>query len=683
MLCQKISKNQFDLLFENSKDFVYFMERIEEDDYRYLYMNQSSINLLSEESLGKTMTEVLKPNQYAIIIENYNRAIETKIEISYQDYVYFEAEVKKYETTVIPIEEEGKSFIFAQTKEIIFDRDIEDKYLFMRSVFSNTFLSTVLISDDGRLLEANPQFLEDFDLKLDEVRLKNFLELPFVSSENSEQLKHFLNEAYKGKSLTSKLIKFSDKDGKIRSFTATFSPLLQNSSKNEVVSVFMILQEITQLIEQEKELKLTSHGLSNFKYAINSATEVSITDANGVIIDVNQRFEEKTGYQRGELIGQSHNIIYSRHSRDFFENINVTIENGEIWRGEICNMTKYGVPYWTETTIIPLFDANGHIQQYIHMHYNITEKKRMLTELRNIEHMFKVITENTSDLIVITNEDGIIQFVSNAYTRKLGYANEELLGQFYTKILSAESKDVWNENLDAIQHKLNSKVELIHQSKDGQAIWTEGNFTVVHDYLRKQGCQIIMVAREITERKEIENQLLFFAFHDALTQLPNRRYLYKEFPLLIEKAKMKKESLAVLYVDGDNFKEVNDQFGHEVGDIFIYEFGKALGNSVRTDDLVIRMGGDEFSIILTGLHRNEQIRNEQVTQIVNRINDTLKEGWYISEHLFSPTASIGISMYPDHGDDLDTLLDRSDKALYQIKSSCKNNYQIYELNEMM
>ena len=683
MLCQTLSKNQFNLLFGNSKDFVYFMERIAEDDYRYIYMNESSINLLSKESLGKTITEVLKPNQYSIIIENYNCAIENNEQISYQDYVYFEAEVKKYETTVIPIEQEGKRFIFAQTKEISFDRDIEDKYLFMRSVFSNTFLSTILISDDGRLLEANPQFLNDFDLKLDEVRLKDFLELPLISKQSSEQLKHFLNEAYKGKSLTSKLLKFLDKDGNVRSFTATFSPLLQNSSKKEVVSVFIILQEITQLIEQEKELKLTSHGLSNFKYAINSATEVSITDANGIIVEVNQRFEEKTGYQRDELIGQSHNIIYSRHSRDFFENLNTTIKNGEIWRGEICNMTKYGVPYWTETTIIPLFDENGVIQQYIYMHYNITEKKRMLTELRNIEHMFKVITENTSDLIVITNEDGIIQFVSKAYTHKLGYDNEELLGQFYTKILSSESKEVWNENLYDIQHKLSSKVELIHQSKDGQSLWTEGNFTVVHDYLRKQGCQIIMVAREITERKEIENQLLFFAFHDALTQLPNRRYLYKEFPILIEKAKSKNESLAVLYVDGDNFKEVNDQFGHEVGDLFIYEFGKALASSVRTDDLVIRMGGDEFAIILTGLARNEQIRNEQVTQIVYRINDTLKEGWYISNHLFSPTASIGISLYPDHGEDLDSLLDRSDKALYQIKSSSKNNYQIFEMNEMI
>lgn len=443
------------------------------------------------------------------------------------------------------------------------------------------------------------------------------------------------------------------------------------------VYLLVIVKEIP-LDSIENEI-LNINGLSNFKRIIHSAAEISITNADGIIIDVNDQFVERTGYSREELIGNDHSIINARyHSKEFFDNLWSTVLNGEIWRGEICNRTKHGILYWVDTTIIPLLDENGNIHQIISVHFDITEKKRMLTELQNVELMFRMITENTNDLIVITNEDGIILYVSNAYERKLGYKEDELIGQFYTKLLSKESKEIWNNELINLGYSLNSKIELIHESKEGNPLWTECNYTVVKDYIRNKGTQIIMVAREITERKEFENKLLFLAYHDSLTQLPNRRYLQKEFPYIIEKASKNKESFAVLYVDGDNFKAVNDQFGHEVGDEFINEFGKALSKCVRSNDLVVRVGGDEFVIVLTGLVRNEVKRKEQVIQIIHRIHDVLEEGWMINDHLFKPTASIGISSYPDHGERLDSLLESSDKALYDIKLNHKDKFKFYE-----
>ena len=672
MSLQSFSKVQFDLLFENSNDLVYYMEK-NGDDFSYIYLNNSSIEILSDKVIGKTIAEVMKPSDYETITKNYHKAVVNKQQVSYQDYMYYLSEVKKYETTVIPIFDANRTYVLAITKEIAFDRDLEDKYLFMRSVFFNSFLSTVLISNEGRLLEANPQFLEDFNLNIDEVRLKDLLDLPFIS--NQSQLKRYLKEAYSGESLTSKLLTFIDKDENQRSFTATFSPLLQQET---VVAVFIILQEVTQLIEQEKELRTTSNGLSNFQYAINSVAEIIIMDPNCKILDVNDRFIEQMGYTREELIGNTLDIINSRiHSKEFFDNIFANLHRGKVWRGEICNQTKQGAPYWAETTIIPYFDEDGAIKQYINVYYDISEKKRMLTELQNIEHMFKLITENTNDMIVVTNEDGIILYVSKAYTTKLGFEKDELLGKFYTNVLAPESKGKWNEGFLLVGDRENTKIELIHQSKSGENFWTECNYTVVKDFLRYRGVQIIMVAREINDRKAIENQLSFLAFHDSLTQLPNRRYLQKEFPTIIETSIISSESLAVLYVDGDNFKKVNDDFGHKVGDEFIIQFGKALTRSVRGNDLVVRMGGDEFAIILTALNQDKAKRKQQVKQIVERINQNLKRGWLISNQFFAPTASIGISFYPDHGVSLEKLLSHSDKALYGVKSTSKNNYNIY------
>ena len=672
MSLERFSKVQFDLLFENSNDFVYFMEK-DGEDFRYIHLNKSSILLLSDKVIGKTVAEVMKANDCETITSNYHLAVEKNGQVSYQDYIYYLSEVKKYETTVIPIFDENRTFILAITKEIAFERDLEDKYLFMRSVFFNSFLSTVLVSKDGRLLEANPQFIEDFNLEIEEVRLKDFLELPFIA--NQDELKCYLSEAIKGNSLSSKLLTFIDKEGILRSFTATFSPLLQEEA---VIAVFIILQEVTQIIEQEKELRMTSNGLSNFQFAFNSIAEIIIMDSKCGILDVNDRFINQMGYTRDELIGNSLEILDSRtHPKDFFDRIFSTVQKGEIWRGEICNRKKNGALYWSDASIIPFFDEEGHVKQYMNVSFDISEKKRIMTKLQNNEHMFKLIMENTNDLIVVTNEEGIILYVSNAYTSRLGYRKEELQGQFYTNILASESKTKWKNELSGLVNQKSSKMDLIHQSVKGENVWTECNYTVVKDYMHYQGIQIIMVAREINERKEIENQLSFLAFHDSLTQLPNRRYLHKEFPRILDDSNMSSGSLAVLYVDGDNFKIVNDQYGHEVGDEFIIQFGKALSRSVRGNDLVVRMGGDEFAIILTGLVQDKRKRKQQVQQIVDRINETLQQGWLISKRLFAPTASIGISFYPDHGATLEKLLASSDKALYGVKMSTKNNYNIY------
>ncbi|WP_233549438.1 PAS domain S-box protein [Lysinibacillus yapensis] len=671
---QNFSKAQFDLLFNNSKDFVYYMKKNGED-FRYIFLNPPAMQLLSENAIGHSITEMMKNGEYQTIIDNYHQAIEKREQVNYQDYSYIVGEVKKYETTVIPIFEQHEIYVLAITKEIAFNRDVEDKYLFMRSVFSNTFLSTVLVSTDGRFLEANPQFIEDFNLNLEDARLKSLFELPFTSK-SVDELKEYLDRVYTGVSIQSKLLNFVDKDGRQRSYTAAFSPLMQ---ENNVAAVFIILQEITQFIQQEQELRTTSIGLSNFKKAINSAAEIAIIDRNGKILDVNRRFVEQTGFCREELIGNSLEVINGKNStKEIVENIITTLQKGEIWRGELCNHTKKGKIYWTDTTMIPFVDDEGNIQQYISIFYDISDKKGMVNELRNIEQMFKLITENTNDLIVLMNKEGVILYSSSVYTRVLGYEPNELVGQLYTNLLTSDSKGVWTEKLLHIENQNHAKVELTHQSKTGDIFWTECSYTVVNDYVRDQGSYIILVAREITERKEIENQLLFLAFHDTLTHLPNRRYLAKEFPRLLEEAQKNQESLAVLYVDGDNFKTVNDQFGHDVGDVFIYEFGQALGKTVRGNDIVIRMGGDEFAIILTGLDYSEEKRHEQINKIINRINKTLKKGWFISNHHFSPTASIGIALYPDHGQTLEKLLECSDKALYRVKASSKNNFTIFE-----
>lgn len=299
-----------------------------------------------------------------------------------------------------------------------------------------------------------------------------------------------------------------------------------------------------------------------------------------------------------------------------------------------------------------------------------------MTELRNVERTFRAITENTSDLIVVTDCKGRIIYASPSYIHKLGFTEQFIVGRHYKELLYGDSIGQWQHMLDkACSTTAEQKMELQLLTMDGDVLWTEGNYTFSYDVIGNVS-EIIMVSREITERKELENKLMFMAYHDSLTQLPNRRYLQKDFPHLVEVAQAKSESLAVIYLDGDNFKEINDKYGHDIGDEFLQEFGNALLKSISHDDLVVRLGGDEFLIVVTGLSRNEEELNMAIQVVIENIRKKLAIGWAIQGHKFTPTSSMGIAVYPEHSVVLEELIELADRALYEVKQVSKNNYKI-------
>lgn len=671
-----LSVEQIKLLFGKSRDAVFFMEKVNED-YRYIYVNEAATKLIDMDPTGKQIEQVVPSHIAKNIINFYNLTLKNNDQVEYEDYIYAKMEVSKRRTTMFPIHDDDGQYILAITKEVVMSRDVEDKYLFMRSLFFKSFLSTVLISNDMQLLEADPEFVEDFQLQLDAPKGTTIFDMPFIEQQSIPELKDYLERAQKGDIVTSKILNFIDKNGQMRNFTATFSSLTSN---DEVFAVFIIMQEITNFVKQRQELVTASHGLQTFKNAISSVADVIFTDQYGVIIDINNRVVENTGYSREELIGKTHAIFSSgHHSQAFFANLWQTIQKGEIWHDEVCNRKKNGEIYWVDSTILPIKNECGTIVQFLTVQHNISSNKRLTSELYKIEQTFRAITENTNDFIVITNQHGEIKYASPSYMRKLDYTEQELIGQPYECLLTPESKDIWRQVIQQPGLKMHQeqKIELQMRTKADNPIWAEGNYTISLDLSEQEVTEIVMVSREITERKELEDRLTFLAYHDSLTQLGNRRKLFKDFPNILEKAKQMNTSLAIFFLDGDNFKQVNDLHGHDVGDEFLKRFGQALLKSVRSDDLVIRIGGDEFLIVVTGLSSDAEVTQKQIEHIVERIKYHLTIGWEIRDVHFSPTTSIGIALYPNHGDDIDTLMDKADRALYEVKQQAKNCYCIF------
>lgn len=187
----------------------------------------------------------------------------------------------------------------------------------------------------------------------------------------------------------------------------------------------------------------------------------------------------------------------------------------------------------------------------------------------------------------------------------------------------------------------------------------------------KKLMQINGVAIDITERRCMEEEIKYMAYHDILTELPNRVQFNDYFLRTLSEAKNEKQQMAILFIDLDKFKNINDTLGHDIGDLLLKETAKRLKASLRETDFVCRVGGDEFIILLNNITNNE------VNKLAQRIVDAFKDEFVLRGNTLCVTPSIGISIYPNHGHDIETLIKKADDAMYLAKKKGKNNYQFY------
>jgi len=192
--------------------------------------------------------------------------------------------------------------------------------------------------------------------------------------------------------------------------------------------------------------------------------------------------------------------------------------------------------------------------------------------------------------------------------------------------------------------------------KDGKVKEIEFKLTFLDDG------RIIVMLSDVTERKRTEEELAYKATHDLLTGLPNRILLKDRFNVAIAQAQRVHKKLAVIFLDLDRFKDVNDTLGHNAGDRLLFAGGNRLTELLRKTDTVARIGGDEFLLLLPDIDRVED-----ATTIAQRVLDRVRDSFIVNGHEISITASIGIAIYPDDGNDVNTLVNRADKAMYNSK----------------
>ncbi|MEH7124963.1 EAL domain-containing protein [Bacillus sp. JJ1532] len=425
----------------------------------------------------------------------------------------------------------------------------------------------------------------------------------------------------------------------------------------------------------EKDIQEISSFLedySNLKFALDVSAIVAVTNIKGEIIYANNKFCELSKYSREELIGKDHRILNSgHHDKQFFKNMWTSINKGEVWEGEVKNKAKDGSFYWVKTTIVPLKDLSGKTTMFIAIRTDISEGKfaqeKLLTALQNDYQQIVASMNNLIFKVAKDHDHYVYTLNEGQLANKLGLENGNMKNKKVHEIFPKEI----TENLIQYYHQAFLGRQVTYQYPfRGRQILTHLTPIYEHGEIK----EILGCMNDITELHHAQQQVEYMAYHDILSSLPNRRKFSDDLNHLISISQSRNERIALLYLDLDRFKQINDSFGHAVGDQLITKVSFLLKKALFQKAQIYRFAGDEFIILYPKINDYE-CAIHSANQILSIFDQSIM---LLNNLEIFTSCSIGISIFPDHGDDCETLLKNADAAMYRAKSKGRNTFNIYE-----
>ncbi|MCM2257162.1 MAG: PAS domain S-box protein [Vicinamibacteria bacterium] len=390
---------------------------------------------------------------------------------------------------------------------------------------------------------------------------------------------------------------------------------------------------------------------------------VTITDTRGRILYTNPAEAAMHGRSPQELIGQHVSVFMPSD----WKPASGRPEEIRSWRRETVNARRDGTVFPVQLLSDAVAGPDGQPVAVVTCTEEITDRRRAEVALRSSEERYRMLFERNLAGVYRGTLDGRLLECNDAMARILGYTtHEELLALSAAELYvdpHVRARDLGR--LLAGGRVSNRELQL--RRKDGGLAWVLESQTVVRG---DPGDELVEgTVIDITDRKEFEQRIEFQAYHDSLTGLPNRAFLTERLQDRLQDAALLGRSLQVLFLDLDRFKAVNDTLGHAMGDRLLQQVATRLRQCVREDDLVVRMGGDEFVLLLS------QIRPADAVSVAKKLLACIEEPVKLDEHELRVTASIGLARFPDDGSDVETLLEHADSAMYRAKDRGRNACQ--------
>lgn len=395
---------------------------------------------------------------------------------------------------------------------------------------------------------------------------------------------------------------------------------------------------------------------------------VLISDAHRVTRYVNPALEALTGYSADEMVGKSCRMLQGLNTDVVvLDALKRTLNDGKSFHGELLNYRKDGTPFWNELSIEPVFDEEGVLRQYVGVQRDVTVRRAAQAEQRLAASVFAQLSEG----VLVTDAQRRIVMVNRAFTDITGYTETEALGQNPRMLSSGrQDKEFYTAMWESIDSTGSWQGEVWNRRKDGTVY---PQWLSISHALDEAGHHTHYIAclRDITRHKQAEDSIRSLAHYDPLTGLPNRALLADRAEQALQRARRAQEPLALLFIDLDHFKIVNDSLGHRIGDHLLAAVAQRWRTSMRAQDTLARIGGDEFVVLLP------QTELAGAAEFANKLISSASQAFHIASHELTVTPSIGIALFPEHGADFDSLSQRADAAMYRAKANGRNGYSVF------
>lgn len=440
------------------------------------------------------------------------------------------------------------------------------------------------------------------------------------------------------------------------------------SEKNEIIGAVITFVDITerviarsQLIESEKR----------FREMFNEAPlPYQSLNREGVILDINYAWLNHFGYDRHEVIGRAYqDFITVESSANLYKNFPNLVTHGIVNNVEFDIICKDRSIRHVELEGRSTLDAHGNFQYSHCILSDVTEKNRYINDLK----LSARIIQGASEGIMITDANRKILSVNPAFTVLTGYSSDDVIGQQPSVLKSTRQKETVHTLMNnALNDGQAWQGEIWNRKKNGE-VYAE--FLTINPVFDDAGKIInyVGIFADITQQKMIDEKLHYLAHHDALTTLPNRIVLYENLNQAIAMARRENKSAALLMLDLDRFKDVNDNYGHSSGDNLLQMIATDLQSRLRSTDIIARLGGDEFAVLLRNL-----TDYQDAADVAQSLIDTVSKSHSLhSGHEVYVGLSIGIAIAPYHGENAEELMQHADTALYSAKSLSKGSFRFY------
>lgn len=401
-------------------------------------------------------------------------------------------------------------------------------------------------------------------------------------------------------------------------------------------------------------------------------------DHQGTVTFVNPAAEQLLGWTRDEMLGKNiHEQLHIDGPGDSGEPavdcpILEVLQSATPHHGEDVFTRKDGAAFPVGYTASPV-TADGRVEGVVVVFREIGERKRLEEVRRQSEERFRALVQNAFEVIIVVDAEGINRFISPSIERVLGYGAEDLVGNTGFGFIHPDDRERSASFFARILAGPGTvgSIELRVRHRDTSWRYIEVTSTNMVDVPGVNG--IVSNVRDITERRVFAEQLEHQAFHDALTNLPNRALFMDRLRHALAGVERNAHSIAVLFLDLDRFKVINDSLGHDMGDQLLVAVANRLQACIRPGDTVARLGGDEFTILLEHI-----VSEDDAIRVAERILEQLKSAFTLEGRQFFVTTSIGIAISASRADRPEELLREADLAMYRAKHKGRARYEIFD-----